>query len=899
MAVHSELSPQLQEKYEVLGEISRGGMGVVFKALHKKLGKIVAIKVILVESPDTEDVQRFEREAIALAQLRHPNIVQVFDFSGFNSNSPAYMVMEYIEGQTFDSWVKEHLRVHGEVPPIKESAALLETIASALSYCHSRGVAHRDLKPVNIVIERDSKRPVLLDFGLVKVDSERLGDQYTMLGSPLTATGDILGTPAFMAPEQIDSSGQFGALGPACDIWGLGGLLFFAVTGHPPHRGDNLIEIYGHILDGEVSMPRTLNDSVPDWIEDLCSACLIRDARARIDMADVRERIRSGGGEAAPSRESKKSSALLFAMLFILGFGLSLGLLFFFVKSPSAAPQLQIDGGVKRVTKQRSVLLKGRVSNAITLKFRIKLGSKIWKKAVNVEGQEAFEVALDLPGEDDEDGVFQISAWAEAEGQSETRSFEVKLDRTAPAITLNAEKLTHMATASIEVKGDEALSSFIVNGATMATDSQGRLNPALKIGRNTIEVAASDALGNVSEVSTIVIDRRPLYIVSKTLTGAHPFFSMQGVKRSRSLREAVESAPKGSKIAIFPGSYEAGVNIDRELILEGIGERDSIHLTASNQACVIGVTKCRFTLRNLKIDSQWSLASKIDGMIRSRAQAIMINESSGLIENCHVTKTFGGLGAGSLMGQRAQVSPGNIIVKNCLFDDCKSVAIGLQAGVRMIIDHCQFRRNGKEAGSNFASNRAGFEMSHCSIESSSVALRATSVTDGKIMSCTFRKNGAALALDQGSKIFVKNSRFLENGKRQGAQLKIFDSQIRAEKCEFLRGDQHGFWLNNASRGTFIDCKFLYNKGFAGVVYNREERTREARGVFRNCIFDNFNPERPGGRVEFDVRKDGKLYFRDSTFRAKKPMIRAQSEDQVDFGRAGKPKNLKIFLARQK
>ena len=464
---------------------------------------------------------------------------------------------------------------------------------------------------------------------------------------------------------------------------------------------------------------------------------------------------------------------------------------------------------------------------------------------------------------------------------------------------MNAEKLTHLASASIEVKSDEALSSFIVNGATMATDSKGRLNPPLKIGRNTIEVAASDALGNVSEVTTIVIDRRPLYIVSKTLKGEHPFFSMQGVKRSRSLREAVESAPAGSKIAIFPGSYEAGVNIDRELILEGMGERDSIHLTASNQACVIGVTKCRFTLRNLKIDSQWSLASKIDGIIRSRAQAIMINESSGMIENCHVTKTFGGIGAGSLMGQRAQVSPGNIIVKNCLFDDCENVAIGLQAGVRMVIDRCQFRRNGVNAGSNFASNRAGFEMSNCTIESSSVAIRATSVTDGKIVSCTFRKNGSALNIDQGSKIFVKDSKFLENGNRQGAQVKLFDSQLRVEKCEFLRGIQHGVWLLNASRGTFIKCKFLYHKGIAAVVNNREARTREATGIFRNCLFDNYNPDTAVGRFELDVRTDGKLYFRGSEFRGKKPLIRAQSEDQLDFGRGGKPKNLKIFLARRK
>ncbi|MDF1665698.1 MAG: serine/threonine-protein kinase, partial [Planctomycetota bacterium] len=238
MSLAPELSPTLLEKYQILGEISRGGMGVVFKALHKEMGKLVAIKVILGQLPDLKDIQRFEREALALAQLRHPNIVRVMEFSGFSAHSKAYMVMEYVEGITFDRWVNDSIRKTGAVPPLEESAPLLETLASALSYCHSRGIAHRDLKPVNIVIESGTQRPVLLDFGLVKADAKLSGSNMGELGSPLTATGEILGTPAFMAPEQIESTGRFGRLGLPCDVWGLGGLLYFAVTGRPPHRGE-------------------------------------------------------------------------------------------------------------------------------------------------------------------------------------------------------------------------------------------------------------------------------------------------------------------------------------------------------------------------------------------------------------------------------------------------------------------------------------------------------------------------------------------------------------------------------------------------------------------------------------------------------------------------------------
>ena len=189
--------------YELLEEIARGGMGVVYKARQLSLNRIVAVKMILAGQLATKaDHDRFHAEAQAAALLDHPNIVPIFEVGEHEGQH--YFSMGYVDGQSLAARLAE-----GPLPP-KEAAELVATVAEAVEYAHRQGVIHRDIKPSNILI--DSKgRPRVTDFGLAKrVDS----------GSDLTATGQILGTPSYMPPEQ--AAGQINAVGPAADVYALG-----------------------------------------------------------------------------------------------------------------------------------------------------------------------------------------------------------------------------------------------------------------------------------------------------------------------------------------------------------------------------------------------------------------------------------------------------------------------------------------------------------------------------------------------------------------------------------------------------------------------------------------------------------------------------------------------------
>ncbi|MBL4845440.1 MAG: serine/threonine protein kinase [Planctomycetes bacterium] len=189
-------------QYEVLGEIARGGFGVVYRARDTQ-GSEVAIKVLL-DARDEDEVERFLREGDAATRMSHPNLVRVHGM-GRDQGRP-YLVMDYVDGPTLAS----RLARHGHLP-LRESARLVADLARAVSAAHAAGVLHRDLKPENVLFEGD--RPLLTDFGIARVADART----------LTQTGELLGTPGYMAPEQIE--GDRTRFGPPTDVYGLGAIL--------------------------------------------------------------------------------------------------------------------------------------------------------------------------------------------------------------------------------------------------------------------------------------------------------------------------------------------------------------------------------------------------------------------------------------------------------------------------------------------------------------------------------------------------------------------------------------------------------------------------------------------------------------------------------------------------
>jgi serine/threonine protein kinase len=184
--------------YVVLEVLAQGGQGIVFKARHSEVAKVVALKVLL--EPDPPGRARFRQEAQVLANLRHPNLPVVSSL-GEERGRP-YVALEYVEGQD----LKSVIRSRG-VPDFAWTVSALAAVARTVHYCHEQGVVHRDLKPANILVEAGTERPVLVDFGLLKRDPAHFGQHLSVDAlSRLSATGEFKGTPGFMAPEQADPS---------------------------------------------------------------------------------------------------------------------------------------------------------------------------------------------------------------------------------------------------------------------------------------------------------------------------------------------------------------------------------------------------------------------------------------------------------------------------------------------------------------------------------------------------------------------------------------------------------------------------------------------------------------------------------------------------------------------
>lgn len=253
-------------KYDLLGEVGRGGMGVVYKARHRDLNRLVAIKMILAsEWASAEEISRFQAEARAAARLRHRNIIGIYDVG--EQLGRHYFAMDYVEGQSLSSVI-----AHKPLEP-EQAARWMVSIANAVDHLHSQGLIHRDLKPSNVLIDAEGE-PMVTDFGLAKFfDSD----------GAATRTGAILGTPSYMSPEQ--ASGRNSLVGVRSDVYSLGAMLYEMLSGRPPFRENNPLDTLVQVLEGEPTLLRQLVTTVPRELELICFKCLEKEPDNRYATA--------------------------------------------------------------------------------------------------------------------------------------------------------------------------------------------------------------------------------------------------------------------------------------------------------------------------------------------------------------------------------------------------------------------------------------------------------------------------------------------------------------------------------------------------------------------------------------------------------------------------------------
>lgn len=252
--------------YELLEEIGRGGMGIVYRARQRSLNRIVALKLLPwgAHAP-AEAVQRLRAEAIATAALQHPHIVAVHEVGVCQGRH--FIAMDFVPGQPLSALIR------GKPLPSSRAARYAQTIAEAIDHAHGHGILHRDLKPSNILIDAEDQ-PRVMDFGLAR----RLeGD------SELTATGQVLGSPNYMPPEQ--AAGKRTPLSPRTDVYALGAILYHLLTGRPPFAGESVAETVHQVLSLDPVPPRLLNHTVPRDLETVCLKCLEKEPARRYGTA--------------------------------------------------------------------------------------------------------------------------------------------------------------------------------------------------------------------------------------------------------------------------------------------------------------------------------------------------------------------------------------------------------------------------------------------------------------------------------------------------------------------------------------------------------------------------------------------------------------------------------------
>ena len=265
--------------YEIIDEIARGGMGVVYQARQKSLNRVVALKMILSgQLAGEEEIQRFRSEAEAAANLDHPGIVPVYEIGEHEGHQ--FFSMGFVEGSSLQNKI-----IDGPLPG-KEAAELCKKVAEAISYAHGKGVIHRDLKPANVLLDQNGE-PKVTDFGLAKrIDSD----------SDLTRTTQAMGSPSWMPPEQ--ASGKSATVDARADVYALGAILYNLITGRPPFQAANHLDTMMQVLEKEPVRPRTLDPKIPVDLETITLKCLEKDPDKRYqsskDFSDELTRFING-----------------------------------------------------------------------------------------------------------------------------------------------------------------------------------------------------------------------------------------------------------------------------------------------------------------------------------------------------------------------------------------------------------------------------------------------------------------------------------------------------------------------------------------------------------------------------------------------------------------------------
>ena len=509
------------EKYEIVRELNRGANGVIALARHRELGNEVALKILISERPNEEELLRFEREARVLARIQHPNIVRGLDFSR-NKGTP-YFAMDFIHGRDLQTIVDESLKLQGEPPPREWILKIFADLARALAHCHSLGVIHRDLKPANVLVEDGTERPVLVDFGLMKrdpVEAQRDGDT-----GDLSKTGDLLGTPAFMSPEQIDYKGRFGPVCETSDVWGLVASMAFCLTGRLPVPGTNAVEVMKRIVREPVPRLSQYGQDVPVWLDELVAECLDRSPDRRPTMTELAGRLSNPPTDALslstsasaersrPRRSAPGRDLRLVAMFAVVVMATLTIAVVAAMKGLGGGPPVTLTSyeGPEAAVATPEVRISGRVSR---IPARVTIGR------MTIQCVDEADWTHELTLADEGENVVRILI--EGDGTEPTVVEKtIVLDRRVPLVELDGGGELIVLPERPVLTGllrDATPREIQVGERRVETRPDGRFAIEIpdKDSWQTLEVTGRDEAGNVAKRAALVITPKALRLVRTT-----------------------------------------------------------------------------------------------------------------------------------------------------------------------------------------------------------------------------------------------------------------------------------------------------------------------------------------------------------------------------------------------
>lgn len=596
--------------YEVLEQIGAGGMGAVYKARSVSERRLVVLKVPLFQ--DRANVERFRREAEALQSLKHPNIVKL---RHFNTKQTPFFAMDFVEGPNLREMLDDPKRAQNDLENLEWLIHVFEQVAKALQACHRQGLQHRDIKPENIIVSDREAHVVLVDFGLVAIDPKLRRESY----ETLTLSGQFLGTPGYMAPEQLDNSGDLGAMGPPTDVWGFGATLYRALTGHPPF-GEcvSLPAWMMSVLESRPEPIETYNSKAPAWLTQLCLRCLQKDPKQRPTMTEIlaafdRRRVRSRKPIIIVA------SALIALMTLLLWSGME----------ANPAPTLQLDE-YPRVTSSRVLTLSGRViadqpGHVMLNSRRIKL---------EPEGRWAVR----LKGLREGSHEYKLRAVSEHGQESALQTIVVTVDRTPPSISLEPPEMSG--------------GFLVLRGWVSEPDSQ-LLFEGERVPIKTQRFHYKRSVQSLDDLTFEVQDR----LGNKSLSRVPKFFVLGG--QNKSLRSLLNSAPDHSTILIRPGSYRIEASSIRQpLRLVGLPlQRRTCRLTGS----IVVEGRGQLLVQDMVLQSA-----------RPSAPMLSVNPKGSLkLKSCVLLSDK----AEVILGRGQQNQFAELIVEDCQFNGARKSAI--------------------------------------------------------------------------------------------------------------------------------------------------------------------------------------------------------------------------------